>query len=324
LQFPILQGSRSQRVETKINQFLQLSELWALANPRRSNLFDQVTANVGGLYGRKVGISYEIFANNRKTFSIGVYNSMDGATTHWWSAYYNFNSQNGDRISLSDLFTESGYQKFSEYVAKKRSSTYKQEVSRKVQPSDREAFLRVVGSIQDDELSDFSIGPTTVTIHGENLLGKSLCCEKLKMDVIFKVREFRPWLNEYGKIIFGEKSGNLAMFRSNHLPQLFKGTVGQKSRFVAVLKLDHLNRVEDMYAYLKFHTGISLEGEIEGTKIELTEQLLVEKPMVYETNSDHRWTEGGSISGTFNSLVLTATWTDRQKQKSVVFVASRD
>lgn len=322
--FPILNLHGNPRVETKINQFLQLSELWMLANPQRSNLFDQITLNDGGLYGRKVGLSYEIFANNRKTFSIGFYNSMDGATTHWWSAYYNFNAHNGDRISLSDLFSASGYKKFLEHVVKKRSSAYKVEVARKVQPSDREAFLGVLGSIEDDELSDFSVGLRTVTIHGENLLGKSLCCEKLKMDVVFNVREFRPWLNEYGRIVFGEKSGNLAKFRSNHLPQLFKGIVDGRSPFVAVMTLGSLNRIEGMYAYLKYRKGISLEGEIEGKQIQLTERLLVEKPMAYETDSDHRWATGGSISGIFDSSVLRATWTDKLKQKSAIFMASRD
>jgi hypothetical protein len=322
--FPVLTLHRSQRVETKINQFLQLSELWTLANPGRSNLFDQITINDGGLYGRKVGLSYEIFANSRTTFSIGFYNSMGGATTHWWSAYYNFNAQNGDRISLSDLFSESGYKRFLDHAKRKRSSAYKTEVARKVHPADREALLGVLSSIDADDLSDFSIGPGTVTIHGENLLGKSLCCENLNMDVVFKLREFQRWLNEYGRIVFRKRSGNLSKFRSNQLPQLFRGTADGTSPFAAVFALAPLNRVEGMYAYLKYHRGIRLEGEIKGTEIQLTEQLLVEKPMVYETNSNHRWVEGGTISGTFDSFVLTATRTDKIKQRSVTFAARRD
>jgi len=321
--FPILDLRRNKRVETKVSQFLQLSELRALTNRKTKNIFEQVMIDDGSIYGRKVSLSFEVFTNSPRILSVGFYNSMDGATTHWWNSYYNFNAQNGDRISLRDLFSDDGYRKFVELVVKSRSASYRSEVERTVEPGDREAFLGLLGLIEHDDLSDFSIAADTITIDGENLLGKSLCCESLNMEVIFKLRDFRRYLNEYGRIVFNLQAGNLAKFRSNVLPQLFNGTVAGKSPFVAVLEIDPNNLVNGIYAYLRHGNGINLTGKIEGTNLELTEQVLRKGEMNVNTRSDHRWIDEGSISGFFDSSVLNGVWTDSTKSRSFRLRASR-
>ncbi|HQX56173.1 MAG TPA: hypothetical protein PLP07_09610 [Pyrinomonadaceae bacterium] len=321
--FPILNFRRNERVETKINQFLQLSELLGLADKKPKNIFEQVMINDGSIYGRKVSLSYDVFANSPRILSVGFYNSMDGATTHWWNRYYNFNAQNGDRISLRDLFSDIGYEKFVELVVKRRSRSYRSEVARKVEPGDREAFLGLLEIIAHDDLSDFSIKAGSITIDGDNLLGKSLCCEGLNMEVVFNLRDFRQYLNEYGRIVFNLQSGNLAKFRSNTLPQLFKGTVDGKSPFVAILEIDGSDGVHGIYAYLKYRKGIYLTGDIEGAKLQLTEHVLRKTKMNVNTDSDHRWVDGGSISGTFDSSVLNGMWLDSTKSVSLPLLASR-
>lgn len=325
--FPILNSRRNPRVETKINQLLQLSELRALADPERKAVFEQVTINDGSLYGRKVSIFYHVYSNNPRTLSIGFDNTADGATTHWWVSYYNFNAQNGDLISLRDLFSDVGYEKFVDLIVKQRSIAYRSEVTRKVKPNERDAFLSVLGSIERDELSDFVIEARSITIDGENLLGKSLCCENLNMKVRFDLRVFQHWLNAYGRIIFGVESGNLAKFRSDRLPQLFKGTVGGKAPFVALLNVTGVRgskEVEGVYAYLKYRKGIYLTGTLENNAIQLTEHVLVKTEMNFNTDSNHRFVDGGSISGIFDLSALKGVWIDKHKEKSMIFVASRE
>ena len=95
LHFPI-NTRRNPPVETKINQFLQLSELRGLVNRTRTDVFHQATIDDGSIYGKKVSLSYHVYTNNSRTLSVSFGNSMDGATTHWWTSYYNFNSENGD------------------------------------------------------------------------------------------------------------------------------------------------------------------------------------------------------------------------------------
>ena len=321
--FPILYGKANHRVRTKINQFLQLSELASLANGRQTGLFKQISKNDGSLYGRKVGLSYEIFANNSRVLSTGFYNSTDGATTHWWTSYYTFNAKNGDRISLRDLFTESGYERFLKLAIRRRSFAFRAEVNRKVEPKDRKAFLGILGSIEHDELSDFNLTSKAIVINGENLLGKPFCCEALTMKVVFRRAEFRRWLNDYGKIVFGIRSGNLAKYRSNRLPQLFSGQVGGASPFVAVFSMESLNEVSGIYAYLNRQEGKWLSGTIEGINLQLDEHTLTETVRNDETDSNYRWIKSGSISGTLNSGALNGVRSDTEKNTSASFVAHR-
>ena len=72
------------------------------------------------------------------------------------------------------------------------------------------------------------------------------------MEVTFELRDFKQWLNEYGRTVFNIYKGDLAKFRSNQLPQLFTGTVGGTSPFVAILKKNGNGGIEGVYAYLKY------------------------------------------------------------------------
>lgn len=321
--FPILNARRNHHVETKINQLLQLSELRGLADRKRRDVFEQAIIDDGSIYGRKVSLDFTLYANNPRILSVGINNSMDGATTHWWVSYYNFNSQNGDLISLRDLFTKSGYKKFVELVITRRSKAYRSEVVTKVKPDEREIFLGVLGSIESDELSDFAIGPRSITIDGENLLGKSFCCENLEMNVRVDRRVFKRWLNAYGRIVFGLQKGCLRNYRSNRLPQLFRGKMGEKFPFVAVLNVDGRGGVEGIYAYLKHRKGIFLTGTIEENAVQLTEHLLVETEMNIHTRSNHRFVDNGTISGTFDLSSLKGIWTGKEKERSMTFQAYR-
>lgn len=322
--FPILKARPGRYAETKINHFLQLSELWGLVDRKRQDVFDQAMINDGSIYGGKVSLSYSIYANNPRVLSIEINDSMDGATTHWWTSYYNFNSQNGDRISLPDLFTENGYKDFVSKVAKKRLNAYRAEVAKKIRPGERESFLNLIGYIKDDDLTDFVLRKRSITIDGDNLLGKSFCCEAINMAVNFDLSEFRRYLNEYGELVFGLRSGNLAKFRSNRLPQLFNGTVDGQFPFVMVLNSIGGGQFGGLYAYLKYRKGIYLTGSIDDKNIELTERVLTETEMHYETRSNHRWVDGGSITGVFDGSTLRGTWTDKAKQESLSFLVSRD
>jgi len=322
--FPILNFHRNARVETKINRLLQLSELMGLVDQKRRKVFEQIMINDGGLYGRKVSLFYQVYTNNPRVFSVRIDNSMDGATTHWWASYYNFNAQNGDVISLRDLFTEAGYEKFFKLTVSKRSQAYRSEVARKIVLGERETYLQILGSIETDDLSDFALGDRSITVDGSDLLGKAYCCADLRMAVRFDLQVFRPWLNEYGRTVFALQPGNLARFRSNNLPQLFTGTVDGKSPFAAVLNVIGGEQIEGVYAYLKYRKGIYLDGTLENNQVHLNENVLVETEMNYNTDSNHRYTKGGSISGKLDSSGLNGIWTDKQGQISLALVARRD
>ncbi|HQZ82092.1 MAG TPA: hypothetical protein PLR83_02630 [Pyrinomonadaceae bacterium] len=103
--FPIFSHENNGRTSTRINRFLQLSELYYVGKHRISaDIFHQAKANDGSIYGVKFAMSPSIYSNNSRVLSLGFSESSSGATTHYWVQYYTFNSGNGDRIDLKDLF----------------------------------------------------------------------------------------------------------------------------------------------------------------------------------------------------------------------------
>ncbi len=320
--FPILKSGKES--DKKINQLLQLTELRALADIKYKHLFDTVSIDDGSIYGGKHAISYKIHSNNERIFSVGFDNSSCGATCHYWVTYHNFNSQNGDRIVLRDLFTNDGYKQFADIVSRTRVKKYRSEVMKKVEAEEQESFLTAVGWIEADDLDDFAIEPNAMLIDGENTLHKGMKFNGINMEVRFGLPVFKKFLNEYGKTVFGLRKGSTAKYRSNSLPQLFTGTVNGKSPFVAVVFNDRYDGVEGIYAYLKYRTGIYLTGQLDKHQVSLTEHILIPKPLNPHTNTSHKWEDGGTISGTFNGQQLEGTWADRSKTKTLPFTARRD
>lgn len=326
--FPMLESRRNLDVETRINQFLQLSELRALVGRNRRSAFDQVAINDGSIYGGKVSLSYRLHANSSRIFSLDVFSSLDGATTHWWNRYYNFNPRNGDQMILSDLFTVEGYEKFKAVVIKRRAQEFRKKVIKKVAKDDRDSYYGVIGSIEQDDLSDFFIKGSSITIDGYNLLGKSFCCDGVGMEVRFPLSTFAPYLNKWGRIIFGLSNGDTEKFRSASLPQLFTGAVDGRSKFVAVLFSDtgkfDSGGVEGIYAYLKYRKGIYLTGTLDGERLELTEHVLTKTTLNPKTDVDHEFVDNGSIVGTFDGKTLTGVWADKNKTQSFPIFAKRN
>ncbi|MGI8811002.1 MAG: hypothetical protein ACR2IH_00550, partial [Pyrinomonadaceae bacterium] len=104
----------------------------------------------------------------------------------------------------------------------------------------------------------------------------------------------------------------------------FRGTVDGNSPFVAVLRMNGGDALEGVYAYLKYRKGIYLDGTLKDNEVELTEHVLTQTEMNFNTDSNHRYVEAGRFRGKLDSSGLNSFWTDKQKQKSMIFVAHRD
>jgi hypothetical protein len=322
--FPVLTGRSNLRSQKKINQFLQLSELRSLSDKEYKHMFDAAATDDGSIYGGKTDMSYLVYQNSSRVFSVGFDNASSGATSHYWVSYYNFNSQNGDRIALHDLFSDQGYKAFVQSVTKIRIRKYRSEVMKKVRAEDREAYLGVIDLIKADDFADFTIGTNSLSIDGDNLLNKNLKFDGIDMEVKFSIASFGRYLSEFGKTIFGLKTGKVVGFRSNSLPQLFAGTVNGVSPFVGVMFYDGLSGTEGIYAYLKYRTGIYLTGNLENQKLDLTEHVLTQTELNMRTDSNHRYEDGGTISGTFDGTRLDGTWTNKAKTRTIPITAKRE
>lgn len=321
--FPIFSDGDGKKASTRINRLLQLSELYRLVRrPYSARIFDQSKANDGSIYGGKVSLVGTIYSNNGRILSIGFDQTACGATCGYWNNYYNFNSGNGDRIDLRDLFTSDGYQAFFKAIVEKRSVKYRREVKKKVEAQFQEAYLDTLGCFENDDLSDFYIRKQAIVIDGYNCLVKGQKVDGLDMTAVFELSAFRRHLNSYGKAIFGLERSDISRFRSTELPQLFEGAVNGTLPIVMVLGPRFESSYAGFYAYLKYGEGISLKGSEKNNSIELTEYVLSPTVTNDERGEIRKAQKNGYITGNLTGRTFEGTWSDATKTKQLGFSAT--
>jgi hypothetical protein len=287
---------------------LQISELEILKGFETKNIFEQVSIDDGRIYGGKVGIDFKIYDNNSKVLSVKLDESSCGATCAYWVRYYNFNSGNGDLIQLKDLFTKKGYEKFFAFVTKRRIAQLKNEL-RKMPLAERGDFEGISGSFEADDLMDFYIEKNVLYIDGENSFSKNqkFASVEIKRISRFKLSEFKSYLNDYGKSLFGLTKDSIKKYRSNILPQLFHGKIGNQ-KVMMVLNNGYGNEMKAEYVYSKYGKGIFLEGKIKADELSLTEKLAKPKESGFIDYVDN-----GFIEARFDGQNITGTWTHKDK-----------
>lgn len=319
--FPILNSH--DRVATRINRLLQLSELQSLGKGRSRRIFDQARVDDGSIYGGKVWMMSSIYTNNRRVLSLGFDESSCGMTCTYWHRYHTFNPANGDRISLQDLFTKTGYEKFFKLITDRRSSKYRREVHRKVEAEDQESFLGTIGCFENDDLSDFYLVERDIVIDGENCLIKSQKFDGLKMYVKIRLPEFRSFLNNYGRSVFGLSASTLAKFPSHRLPQLFEGSIDGSLPIALVLNSEFELGIRGIYAYLRQGEGIGLEGDLIDGQMKITEYVLEPRTTMKVYGPTRNYIENGQVSAAFDGQRLEGTWTDKDNNRNLSIVAAR-
>jgi hypothetical protein len=314
--FPVFTNSSNNYTTEKINQLLQISELEILKGFETANIFEVVKIDDGRIYGGKVGIAFQVKANNSKVLSVKFDQSSCGATCVYWVRYYNFNSGNGDLIQLKDLFTENGFERFFTFLTNRRIAQLKAEI-RKLPATERDGFEGISGSYEADDLTDFYIKGNTLFIDGENSFSKNQKFSGVETVCQFRLSEFRSYLNNYGKSLFGLNGSAIKRFRSRLLPQLFHGKIGDQN-VLLILNKGYEDEMKAEYVYSKYGKGIYLEGKIKGNELSLIEKL--PKP---KENGFIDYVDNGIIRAKFEGQIITGTWISQDGTKIYDLLLSR-
>jgi hypothetical protein len=292
-----------------INQHLQLSELEMLKKPSLDNIFEKVAEDNGTIYGGKVSISYDVFENTQNILSLKFTEASCGATCNYWSQFYTFNSGNGDAIELKDIFSSQGFKVFRTYANAKCSNYLRKEFINK-DSIGLEDTASVLECYQSSELDNYFIKGSSIFIDGEHCLMKYQRFLGLNMTTEFKFYEFKDYLNDYGRAIFAPLHNAIAQYRSTSLPQLFEGSIGESNSIIFIMRHGFDDRMEGLYAYLKYGTGIYLEGKLNGQSLNLTEK-------------DKNFNDNAYIDATFDGERIIGTWKNKDKSKTMRFFAKR-
>ena len=308
-EFPIFSNNKDSLTFKKINQFLQLKELNQLCDSKLKNIFKVIEKDDNDLYsGGKVDIKYEITTNNSKLLCLNFSESYCGGTCDYWTEYYVFNSGNGDVVKLKDLFTEEGFKVFNKTILEVRISKFKIE-SKKLNSEEDEELSNNIDCLKTDELDNFYIKDSILTIDGDNCLSKNQKFDDLDMEVRFNISELKSYLNAYGRTVFGLSDANIAKFRSNDLPQLFEGSIG-KNKIVMIIEKSFNNEIIGSYAYLKYRKSINISGNFNEKILEMHED-------------DEKTGDKGDFKATFDGKKIIGRWINKDKSKTYKFEAKR-
>lgn len=305
LHFPVFYSDSARALPTaKINELLQLSELEMLKGYQTKTVFEKVNYNNGTIYGGKWEMTYTVFTNNNKVLSLGFDESSSGMTTAYWVRYYNFNPGNGDLVQLQDLFTPTGFKQFKSQAIKKSVSAFKDQIHAAGEQDS--VWQEVIGDLHDYITDDFYIKGSSIILNGDNCLSKNQ--KGWDMVVKFSLPSFSKYLSDYGKCVFGLKSGPVAQYKSKSLHQLFTGKI---DTFAILFVLWPEGKTcEGIYCYQKYGRGITVRGDIVNGQINLEEE-------------NTRFKTNPHISGRVTADSIIATWTKTKTSRPLPFVVYR-
>ncbi|HET9136695.1 MAG TPA: hypothetical protein VFO76_08655 [Candidatus Kapabacteria bacterium] len=313
LSYPIFSNGHDSTTSRKINEFLGLSEL-AILPQHYKNIFEEITKDgaMGGLYGRKVIINYRIHSNSSELLSLQIYSAADGMTMHYWTNFYTFNAQNGDRIDIQDLFSQTGWKQFKKLARKKRIKAFSPFRKEWAINSDEELYHTYLSQ----DFDDYYIIDSTIFHNGINIFPKG---SETDLITEFKYSEIKTMLNSYGHAIFEGGTDSLAHFRSNLRPQLMKGMIGEQYPITFILAKGFTSDANDyaeisaVYAYDRYGKGVSLEvGFPKHDHVTMRE---------FSTDKNQ---DSCEITFSFTQTSLKGYWINRSKNKRLSLWAKKE
>lgn len=304
LNFVIFEHPVDSSISWKINTFLQLSELNLLAEKKQKHIFEQVAFHDTAAFNRgKIFLEFKVTKNTNRVLSVKLDETASGATMYYWGAYYTFNSQNGDRVELRDIFTAKGFSTFQQMVRKKKIRSRISLVD-DWDSSYREMYLQ--------DMSYYFLEDSSIYIDTRNFLPKGIRDDSGEI-TRYTISEIYSLLNEYGKKIFGYGDAAIGQYRSTIFPQLLRGTIGSYPILMVLAKEDgysgEANRawLKGIYVYHRFGIGIRVDGTSKDQEFIMTEY-----------NDFFDWSSDRALlTGSLKNGVISGTWKDKLKSLPV-------
>jgi hypothetical protein len=305
--FPLFVANKDDTtIVNKINTLLFLSELELLPSVIANDIADVVATGNEGLYGNKTDLKYEVMRNDDKVLSVRFEEAASGMTMHYWSRCYTFNTQNGRRIALTDLFTKDGYKKLKQLVHKRGLAFVSKQMRSNGDNCDSSVMYELTNCFTADDYDDFYMSNNSLYIDYSNCLSKDLMVMGLDMKMRFTTHDLAPILSNYGRAVFSKDTLLVAHYLSSVMPQLMTGQIGPYP-IVLFLNAPVGNSVDGTYAYMRKGKGLYLDGSIIDNKIKLTET--------------EKGNETATIDGTLLNSEINGVWKDKKSNKEYPFHA---
>ncbi len=278
---------------TKINTVLQYRMLSTVYDPGNEdkNIFSEVFPPEGEIGGQSE-FSYDVNVNNGKLFSITISYAGTGAYTEYYSSDFNFLTETGEYIQLSDLFTPESADQLGEIV----SDIFASEIRYYLDTlTDADEFANEKREMYEDCLNWFNgsgFPSSTFYLKDSSIVFTAERCSNHMMAALDDLWEFstemrfsdiEPYLSEKGaKILHGKY---LSFSGDQLLPEnkVLSGYLDGKYPITAIFSSLSGSYLNGVYWYNKYKKPIALYGEVmDNGKMKFHEEVNGKKIAVIE------------------------------------------
>lgn len=269
--FPVFQSASDTRVSDKINTILQLFELQLLYQKNAANVFKEFQITSDSIMEGNTSLIFNIIENNTEVLSVSVAREWCGASCNHWTEYYNFNSGNGDLISLYDLIEKDKINVAMAVINWKRTFNFISQLSN-LNSEQTIDTTSVLSEINNSILKYFYIKNDSVFISDEECLSKfEKIYYELNMISSFSADDLKPYLNNYGKAVLSNSKASVTKFNGRYFPQLYQGNTSDSALFYFTFDFFYDFNGSGFIAFKNNAVVHLFDGTLENDEFDLTE-----------------------------------------------------
>lgn len=311
--FPNIVYKTNPRIEDKINTCLQLENLEHLPNQFRLNPFEKVAYGLERSYGSVYFHDYNQVETPSNIFSLMLHGDATGAYSEGFENYYNFDLRTGNKITLTNIFTENGIIEIKDQLNLEVKNTidafvaYIHEFPRgddDVVNDQLDLYAYCAEDIEENSIDyyEYYFEKDSITF----VRGR---CSNHAMRAIDDLGSFtikiaytniETFLSEYGK---GLLSGESIIHKNgNPEGKFYKGTINNKySITVFVSRVHSDNSLGMHYWYDKYRTPIEWDGRLVNNHFSLIEY-------DYYDEENQKWIKKATIEADIIGNNIIGTW----------------
>ena len=322
--FPLIRYDSDKNIENKINTFLQVQELENIPNTRK-NPFELVI-NATNSYTNYISYyEWRKLESPENILTLTLNGEATGAYSEMFDTQYNFDTRNGNIISIHDVFSKDGIKS----LAKNANSIIEKEISdfiseiknTKPKSSDHKEMLDeqlmiyedCIGYVQGQDIFwfDFYFEKNDLVLTRGRCSNHAMrALDDLgSFTVRFPYLKLKSYLSNYGKsLIFNEPKN---VFNNNPENKLYKGMIDGKYPVTFLFgNSNGDNSLSLVYWYNKHKKLIHIGGKFVNNHFSLIED-------GYHSEELKAWIHKANIEADLKGNRIIGTWEDYKTKKKM-------
>lgn len=311
--FPEL--SSTTEAAKKINIYLKGAELNILQGKYKKTPFEQILPAKNSNLGITM-LTATILKNSPAVFSVSVSNEYTSASLNYYTSIYNFNSQTGDPLNLSDLFTPAGYQLIRKQIIAGRMrklDSYLKTLNTKNEEAAiaYNTYKECLEQMPSDDLNNdrLSFEKDGIQLERQSCFpdhyGQSLSDHAAIYVNKLSLKTIIPYLSAYGKLLVTGKSTK-GVFAEHKMPVrlgVYQGKINGQYAITLLLTRNTDSNLHACYFYDLRGQKINLYGSIKNQNTVLLATSDVNDPEAEKF--ELKVLPNGSLNGTWSKSTKT-------------------